>query len=175
LNTKTVTQNKGEKPSPPRKRGIRLFIIIAAIVGVTIVGLGVIFILNVTGGNSASGSSTASPLAGQYAFKVGQPGVGEIAPAITLPSTDGTTFDLGAHHGKTVLLYFKAWPSPPCLKQEKITSRESYAYTSSFVARNTETPGARSFHGKAPTSTGQDPTSSSHCLVPDPGDALCEL
>ncbi|MDP9367638.1 MAG: peroxiredoxin family protein [Chloroflexota bacterium] len=44
---------------------------------------------------------------GDYPFQVGDPGLGQPAPMIQLPSTDGTTFDLGAQRGQTVLLYFQ--------------------------------------------------------------------
>lgn len=46
-------------------------------------------------------------LAGQYPFQVGKPGPGEMAPPIRLPTTRGTTFDLAALRGKTVLVYFQ--------------------------------------------------------------------
>lgn len=43
---------------------------------------------------------------GKVKFDVGSPGVGEIAPDINLPATDGSTFDLSSYRGQTVLLYF---------------------------------------------------------------------
>jgi len=46
-------------------------------------------------------------LAGKYAYQVGKPGPGEIAPPIRLPTTRGPTFDLAAYRGKTVLIYFQ--------------------------------------------------------------------
>jgi peroxiredoxin Q/BCP len=130
LNTKTVTKNKGKKPSPPRKRvirnkrGVHMGIIVAALVGVAIVVLGVIFFLNTRGS-----SSPANSLADQYAFEVGHPGVGELAPAILLPSTDGGTFDLGAQRGKTVLLYFQEGLScEPCWNQLKDIQSQQGAF-----------------------------------------------
>src|SRR6266704_3453257 len=61
-----------------------------------------------------------SSQAGQYAFQVGSPGPGEPAPEIRLPATDGSTFDLAAMRGKTVLLYFQEGLScQPCWDQLK--------------------------------------------------------
>ncbi len=72
----------------------------AVVVGVAIIALGVIFFLNNQGG-----SSTGTGQAGQYPFQVGSPRPGESAPEIRLPATGGSTFDLAAMRGKTVLLY----------------------------------------------------------------------
>ncbi len=69
---------------------------------VALIVLGVIFWLN-NGG--AATSKTAQ--GGAYAFVVGNPGPGELAPPIQLPSTTGQTFDLAALRGKTVLLFFQ--------------------------------------------------------------------
>jgi len=55
---------------------------------------------------------------GNGRFQVGQPGPGVAAPEIQLPSTDGTTFDLAAQHGNTVLLYFQeGLTCEPCWTQ----------------------------------------------------------
>ena len=43
----------------------------------------------------------------RYSYAVGNPGPGEPAPALRLPATDGSTFDLSALRGKRVLLYFQ--------------------------------------------------------------------
>lgn len=77
--------------------------LVAIIVGVAVLALGVIFFLNNRGGSTAGGTGQA----GQYAFQVGNPGPGAAAPEIKLPATDGSTFDLAALRGKTVLLYFQ--------------------------------------------------------------------
>ncbi len=61
--------------------------------------LALVFTLN----RPASGSGQA----GRYAYQVGKPGVGQQALPITLPSTDGSTFDLAAYRGQTVLLFFQ--------------------------------------------------------------------
>jgi len=99
-----------------RRRGLRAGIIAVIVVGVAIIALGVIFLLNTSGGSSTGTSSQA----GQYAFQVGSPGPGEPAPEIRLPATDGSTFDLAAMRGKTVLLYFQEGLScQPCWDQLK--------------------------------------------------------
>jgi len=85
------------------------------IVGVAIIALGVIFFLNNQGG-----SSTSTGQAGQYPFQVGSPRPGESAPEIRLPATGGSTFDLAAMRGKTVLLYFQeGLTCQPCWDQLK--------------------------------------------------------
>lgn len=75
---------------------------LGTIIGLAVLGLGAIFVLN-SGGSSASGSG----LAGKYPFQVGNPGPGQPAPPIRLPSTSGGMFDLGALRGQSVLLYFQ--------------------------------------------------------------------
>jgi peroxiredoxin len=69
---------------------------LAAVVGITI--LGAIFYAN-NGSQAGRG--------GEFAYAVGDPGPGEPAPQIRLPSTDGGVFDLTSLQGETVLLYFQ--------------------------------------------------------------------
>lgn len=98
-----------------RRRGLRPGIIALIVAGVAIIGLGVIFFLNNQGGSSAGTGQ-----AGQYSFQVGNPGPGAAAPEIKLPATDGSTFDLAAMRGKTVLLYFQeGLTCQPCWDQLK--------------------------------------------------------
>lgn len=81
-------------------------VVLAAAVAV----LAIIFFAGRGGGGSA----------GQYPFQVGQPGVGQAAPEIKLPSTDGTTFDLASLKGQAVLLYFQEGVGcQPCWDQIK--------------------------------------------------------
>ena len=143
MNTKTLRTGQGKKDkttpkkaSPSRRRAVRrnrsvrIGILAAVVVGVAIIALGVIFFVNNSGGSSSSGSSSGgssssgSPMgvgqAGKYAFQVGSPGPGEQAPPITLPSTNGGTFDLASLRGKTVLLYFQeGLTCQPCWDQLK--------------------------------------------------------
>jgi peroxiredoxin len=75
----------------------------------------VIFFLN--NGNSSTASTGK---AGNYPYEVAHPGRGEQAPPIRLLSTDGSTFDLAALRGKTVLLFFQEGLScQPCWDQIK--------------------------------------------------------
>lgn len=63
---------------------------------------------------------TSNGASGKYAFKVGYPGPGKMAPSIQLASTAGGTFDLAALNGKTVLLYFQEGiMCDPCWDQIK--------------------------------------------------------
>jgi peroxiredoxin len=90
------------------KRLRRLQLQAAGVVGAAIAVLALIFVLNNSGGSSAGGGGAGSGgAAGQFAFAVGDPGPGQKAPAIRLPSTNGGTYDLAAQRGKRVLLYFQ--------------------------------------------------------------------
>lgn len=71
----------------------------AAILGVAIAALAAIFYVNSTSGGAGGDD--------RYPFEVGDPGPGETAPSIVLPSTDGGTLDLADMRGQTVLLYFQ--------------------------------------------------------------------
>lgn len=63
---------------------------------------------------------TSSSTGGQYAYSVGHPGPGAVAPDIQLPSTAGGDFHLAAQRGKTVLLYFQEGITcEPCWTQLK--------------------------------------------------------
>jgi len=87
----------------------------AVCIGVAILVLGVIYFLNAGNGSSASPNQ-----AGKYPFEVGSPGPGEQAPAIRLPSTGGSTFDLATLRGKTVLVFFQEGIAcEPCWTQIK--------------------------------------------------------
>jgi len=98
-----------------RSQRRRVILLLLALIGGAIIVLGVIFFRS-----TGTGTSTSNSLAGQYAFQVGNPGPGAQAPEIALPATDGSTFDLAAHHGKTVLLYFQeGLTCQPCWDQLK--------------------------------------------------------
>ncbi len=91
--------------------------LIAIIVGVVVVAFIALFVIFL---NNQGGSSAGTDQAGQYAFQVGNPGPGTAAPEIKLPATDGSTFDLAALRGKTVLLYFQeGLTCQPCWDQLK--------------------------------------------------------
>ena len=84
------------RPSGRRPNGI----VIAVVVGVVaIAALYAIF--------SSSTSSQATAGGSTYPYAVGNPGPGEPAPPMRLPSTDGGTFELGDLRGERVMLYFQ--------------------------------------------------------------------
>lgn len=57
---------------------------------------------------------------GKYAYQVGRPGPGEMAPPIRLPTARGATFDLASYRGRTVLIYFQEGITcQPCWDQLK--------------------------------------------------------
>ncbi len=84
---------------------------VAAAVGFAIAALAAIFYFNST----SSGDRAAG---GLYPFEVGNPGPGETAPPVVLPSTDGGAFNLADLRGQTVLLYFQeGLMCQPCWEQ----------------------------------------------------------
>ena len=98
-----------------KSRSLSVGVKAAAFIVVAVIVLGVIFFLN--NGNSSTASTGK---AGNYPYEVAHPGRGEQAPPIRLLSTDGSTFDLAALRGKTVLLFFQEGLScQPCWDQIK--------------------------------------------------------
>jgi len=120
LNTTTRKLGKvSARPAPAsrRKRGLHPAVIAGIVVGLAVIALGAIFFITNRGSGSAT---TGDGLAGRYAFKVGNPGPGQPAPAIQLPSTSGGMFDLASLRGQTVLLYFQEGVMcQPCWDQLK--------------------------------------------------------
>lgn len=107
----TSHQRTYRRKSRRFKTGVK----VAIGIGVAIVLLGMIYFLNA---GNASPSNANSP--GSYPFAVGNPGRGELAPPIRLPSTDGSAFDLASLRGKTVLLFFQeGLACQPCWDQIK--------------------------------------------------------
>jgi peroxiredoxin len=115
-------KKSGKAAATPKKaktfrkgRGLGLGLTFAAILLPAIAGLWAIFALS-TPEQPASGAGQA----GRFAMQVGNPGPGEEAPPIELPSTEGETFDLSQKRGETVLLYFQeGLGCQPCWDQLK--------------------------------------------------------
>lgn len=92
-----------------RRRGMSAALKVGLVLAGAVLVLGVIFFANNRGGGNAN-----------YPFAVGKPGPGEVAPQISLPSTNGAAFDLGALRGQTVLIYFQEGIGcEPCWDQLK--------------------------------------------------------
>ncbi len=124
----TGTPEKGKKTkkgnAPQKSLNRRVGIVAAVAVGVAVVALGAIFFAS-NSGPSSSGQ------AGKYPVQVGSPGVGEEAPPIELPSTEGGTFDLASAtaQGETVLLYFQeGLMCQPCFDQIQDMEAQSGAF-----------------------------------------------
>lgn len=104
-----------------RERARKLRLQVGGVVSAAVVALGILFALNGAGGPASAerGGQTAGG-AGEFPFAVGDPGPGQPAPPIALPSTDGGTFDLASERGKTVLIYFQeGLGCQPCWDQIK--------------------------------------------------------
>ncbi len=97
-----VRRRKHQGRARTRRSGSRSSGWLKAVVtiGVAIAALAAIFYVSSTSGGGRAGDDL-------YPFVVGDPGPGETAPPIVLPSTDGGTFDLADARGQTVLLYFQ--------------------------------------------------------------------
>lgn len=101
LTQPTNTGTARANPTPNRSKPKRPLLIAVGVVVLAVVGLFAVYV-------ASNGSKKASnPAGGQYRFAVGDPGPGQPAPAIVLPSTAGGNFDLADFKGKTVLLYFQ--------------------------------------------------------------------
>lgn len=118
---------KRKKKNAPRqaeplqlKRRLQIVTGAVVLVGAALTLLGIIFLLSNRGEQSSSAPPSGDAKAGEYAYQVGDPGPGEEAPPIELPSTVGGTFDLSSAHGETVLLYFQeGLMCQPCWDQIK--------------------------------------------------------
>lgn len=93
MNTRTKRISKRNKPRRPLLKT-------GGVVVLAVVALFAIFVVS-------NGPKDTNSAAGQYRFAVGDPGPGQPAPPIVLPSTAGGNFDLASLQGKTVLLYFQ--------------------------------------------------------------------
>lgn len=126
-----IPKKSGKAAATPKKaksarkgRSLGLGLVLAAILLPSIAVLGVIFVLSAPE-QSASGGGQA----GRFAMQVGDPGPGEEAPPIDLPSTEGGAFDLSSERGKTVLLYFQeGLGCQPCWDQIKDMEARSGAF-----------------------------------------------
>jgi peroxiredoxin len=106
---------KTKRAKTVRKGSLGLALVFAAILLPTIAGLAAIFVLSAPEQPASGGGQ-----AGNFAMQVGDPGPGEEAPPMELPSTEGGTFDLASQRGETVLLYFQeGLGCQPCWDQIK--------------------------------------------------------
>jgi peroxiredoxin Q/BCP len=86
--------------------------LVIGIVVLVVVAVGVLYL--VFRGNSQNTAASG----GSDRFQVGNPGIGQAAPAFTLTSASGGTVSLSAYRGKTVLLYFhEGLGCQPCWDQ----------------------------------------------------------
>jgi peroxiredoxin len=106
------------------RRARRLQIAVAGTVLAALVALAAIFALGA--GSGPRSSAPGQPAgAGEYAYAVGDPGPGQAAPPLRLPSTTGGAFDLARQRGKTTLLYFQEGIGcQPCWDQIKDLERQ---------------------------------------------------
>lgn len=100
---------EAEERRAARRRALTIRIV-ASVVGAVVI-LGAVFAISNSGGESSSEE-------GRPAYAVGQPGPGDKAPPIKLPSTEGGTFDLAEQRGQGVLLFFQeGLTCQPCFDQ----------------------------------------------------------
>ena len=78
----------------------------------------------------APGNPVSVNVNGQYPYAVGDPGPGAVAPEFNLRSTAGGTFDLAAHRGGRVLLYFmEGLTCQPCWDQIVAVQKQMSSFT----------------------------------------------
>jgi peroxiredoxin Q/BCP len=120
---------------PVRQRRKRLALWSALAVGAAVAGLYAITLVASSGGGTGGDSGLQG--SGRYVYAVGTPGPGQAAPAISLASTGGGTFDLGAYRGKEqVLLYFQeGLMCPPCWDQIVAIEQEMGKFKALGISR----------------------------------------
>ena len=127
MSTETSNKSKAttkKAKATQRSRGLRLGIIMGAVLLPAVAVLGAIFFLNSPEGSAAGGGQ-----AGKFPMQVGDPGPGEEAPPMKLEDTEGETFDLSEKRGETVLLYFQeGLGCQPCWDQIKDMEAQSGAF-----------------------------------------------
>ncbi|MDQ6754044.1 MAG: peroxiredoxin family protein [Actinomycetota bacterium] len=96
------TKTRRPAAGPPR-RTKRTGLLWAAIAAGVVAVIAAIVLINL---NTQSTTPTGSGKAAAGDYSVGSPGPGTQAPGFSLPSTTGSTVNLSAYRGKTVLLYF---------------------------------------------------------------------
>lgn len=115
-------QREAQASDAERSGALRRRVLAALGLGVLVLG-GLFAVSNSNSGRGGSSSSGAG--GGKYPYQVGNPGPAKIAPAVSLPSTQGSKFELRAQRGKTVLLYFQEGLScQPCWDQLKDLERQ---------------------------------------------------
>lgn len=115
--------NSKSKRTSKNKKHQRQLLITGGGVVLAVVALFAIFV-------ASNGSKNTNSAGGQYRFAVGDPGPGQPAPPIVLPSTAGGNFDLASLKGKTILLYFQEGVGcQPCWDQMRDieANREEFA------------------------------------------------
>jgi len=107
---KLQSKAKGSTTQTRLRRGVWVLFAIPLAVG----GL---YALSALGKGGGGGS--ASHGGGTYPYAIGSPGPGDPAPPLSLPSTNGGTFDLASYRGKQeVLLFFQeGLTCEPCWTQ----------------------------------------------------------
>jgi peroxiredoxin len=113
--TRSTRPRPNGQPGPDRRaasgrqhavaRRVPRLVLVGGIAVLAVIGL---FVVYVSSRGSDDGGDGATAGAGSgLKFAVGEPGPGEAAPPLRLPSTAGGTFDLAEQRGERVLLYFQ--------------------------------------------------------------------
>ena len=115
MSTKSSSAKSKNRMAPTKAADRRRVVMFA---GAAVLVLGALVAIFLAARSGKSG-------AGAYAFQVGTPGPGQIAPPIQLQSTTGGTFQLSGSRGKTVLLYFQeGLTCQPCWDQLKAIEQD---------------------------------------------------
>ena len=132
--SETRTKPKHPTSKPPRAAARRkrrsggglLTVVVVAVAAIA--ALAAIFVNSQSADPASADGSGGTD--GRYPYVVGQPGAGEQAPALTLPSTGGETVSLDDFSGQSVLLYFQeGLMCQPCWDQLKDIERNRDTFT----------------------------------------------
>jgi peroxiredoxin Q/BCP len=120
---------KARTAEAAKRRRLRNVLIATLVAALVAVGLFAIY----RSTNSAT-SGSAAPGSTKYAYQVGRPGPGELAPDFRLPSTKGGTVGLTDLRGKTVLTYWhEGLGCQPCWDQIRSIEQDQVALKAAGV------------------------------------------
>ncbi|MCU1694343.1 MAG: Thiol peroxidase, Bcp-type [Mycobacterium sp.] len=107
----TNSRSKSTRQSAAPRRGPWVGVAMTVVLGVVAVLVLYLVFVNSPGTKQSNGGSG-------YAHVSGKPGAGSLAPAFTLPSSQGREISLADYRGRSVLLYFQEGLScQPCWDQ----------------------------------------------------------
>jgi peroxiredoxin len=113
----TIERRRAERHPPRSARTIRArHRVDGRVKALAFIGAGVLILAAIFYSSGLKDSAAIGHDA--YAYEVAEPAMGDPAPNLVLPGTDGAMFELSAYRGETILLYFhEGLMCQPCWDQ----------------------------------------------------------